>query len=76
MTTPIQTTARDRLERLSAGLAQALGPEPAARLLAGAALNALLATLGRDGAAKYLRLLADEVDDGLPPDDVARPLLS
>lgn len=64
-----QTDARERLERLSLGLAQAFGPEPAAMLLSGTALNALLATLGRDGAARYLRLLADEIESELPPDE-------
>lgn len=64
-----ETEARERLDRLSLGLAQALGAGPAARLLSGTALNALLATLGRDGAARYLRLLADELETQLPPDE-------
>lgn len=74
-TTDVQTEARERLDRLSLGLARAFGPEQAATLLSGAALNALVATLGRDDAARYLRLLADEIEDELPPDD-APPVLS
>jgi hypothetical protein len=71
-----QTDARERLERLSLGLARTFGPEPAAHLLTGAALNALLPALGRDGTAKYLRLLSDEIDAELPPDDAQPRALS
>lgn len=68
-TTPIVNTARERLERVSLGLAQTLGTEPAALLLTGTATNALLAHFGRDGAVRYLRLLADEIESSALADE-------
>lgn len=54
--------ASERLDLLTARLADRLGREAAVKILAGSTLNLLFAHLGRDGAARYLRLLADEID--------------
>lgn len=64
--------ASDRLNLLAARLAQAIGLEAAATVVTGSALNLLFEHFGRDGAARYLRLLADEIEAGKPADKLRR----
>lgn len=54
--------ASERLDLLTARLADRLGREAAVSVLTGSTLNLLFAHFGRDGAARYLRLLADEIE--------------